>query len=73
MTGPIWLEFLVAGVSALLLAIQLETGELHLPRAPDGYRRATRATDPGRYWAFVAGLPLVTAVIFTQAVHRSLL
>ena len=71
-TGPIWFEFLLAAVSAILLAIQLKTGRLDLVRAPDAYRKATRATDPGRYWTFVIGLLAVTLALFGEAIYWSL-
>ncbi|MEG3148678.1 hypothetical protein U1769_02180 [Sphingomonas sp. ZT3P38] len=71
MAGPIWFEFLLAAVSALSLAIQLKTGRLDLHRAPSAYREATRATDPGRYWAFVIGLSIVTTAMFGEAMYRS--
>lgn len=72
MTGPVWFEFLLAAVSALSLAVQLKTGRLDLHRAPDAYRKATRATDPGRYWAFILGLSVVTLALFGEAIYRSL-
>jgi hypothetical protein len=72
MTGPIWFEFLLATVSAALIAVQLKTGKLHLHRAPAAYMRATRATDPGRYWAFIVGGSIVTVAMFGEAIYRSL-
>jgi hypothetical protein len=71
MAGPIWFEFLLAAVSALSVAIQLKTGRLDLHRAPAAYQEATRATDPGRYWAFVIGLSVVTTAMFGEAIYRS--
>lgn len=72
MTGPIWFEFLLATVCAVSIAIQLKTGRLDLHRAPAAYLRAARATDPGRYWAFVVGLSIVTVAMFGDAIYRSL-
>ncbi|WP_394998878.1 hypothetical protein [Sphingomonas sp.] len=73
MVGPIWVEFLIAAASALLLAMQLKTGRLYLYRAPEAYRIATRHTDPGRFWAFNIGLSVVTIAIFAEALYRSLI
>lgn len=72
MVGPIWLEFLLATASALLVVVQLKTGKLHLHRAPEAYKRATRVTDPGRYWAFVVGSSVVTLAMFGEALFRTL-
>ena len=72
MTGPIWFEFLLAAVGALSVAIQLKTGKLFLHRAPAAYRKATRASDPGRYWAFVVVVSVVTVAMFVEAIYRSL-
>jgi hypothetical protein len=70
MAGPIWFEFLLAAACALSLAIQLKTGRLDLHGAPAAYRQATRATDPGRYWAFVVGLSIVTTAMIGEAIYR---
>ena len=61
----------LAAVCAIIFAIQLKTGELGLHRAPEANRQATRATDPGRYWAFVVGLAVVTIAMFGEAIYRS--
>jgi hypothetical protein len=34
--------------------------------------RATRASDPGRYWAFIVGTSIVTVALFAEAIYRSL-
>lgn len=72
MAGPIWFEFLLATVGAASIAIQLRTGKLDLHRAPAAYIRATRASDPGRYWAFIVGTSIVTVALFAEAIYRSL-
>ena len=71
MTGPIWFEFLLATTCAASVVIQLTTGRLDLRRAPEAYRQATRASDPGRYWAFIVGLSVVTVAMFGEAIYRS--
>lgn len=71
MAGPIWFEFLLAAIGAISIAVQLKTGRLDLHRAPDAYRQATRASDPGRYWAFVVGMSVVTIALFGEALYRS--
>jgi hypothetical protein len=71
MTGPIWFEYFMAGASAVTLFVQLITGKLYLNRAPEAYRRATRATDPGRYWAFIIGVTIVTMALLAEALYRS--
>jgi hypothetical protein len=71
MTGPIWFEFLLAAVGAASVAIQLRTGRLDLHRAPAAYRQAARTNDPGRYWAFIVGVSIVTLAMFVEAIYRS--
>jgi hypothetical protein len=72
MTGPIWFEFLLAAICAVSVAVQLNSGRLDLHRAPAAYRAATRASDPGRYWAFVVGMSIVTMALLGEATYRSL-
>ena len=45
---------------AIYLSFTLWTGELGLVRAPQAWRETSRRTDPGRYWAFVVGIAVVT-------------
>ena len=71
MTGPIWFEFLLAAIGAVSVAIQVKTGRLDLHRAPAAYRQATRTSDPGRYWAFIVGVSIVTLAMFGEAIYRS--
>jgi hypothetical protein len=71
MAGQIWFEFLLATICAISVAMQLKTGRLDMHRAPAAYRQATRASDPGHYWAFIVGLSVVTVAIFGEAIYRS--
>ena len=71
MEGPVWFEFVPAATCAVSVIIQLKTGRLGLHRAPAAYRQATRASDPGRYWAFIVGVSLVTVAMFGEAIYRS--
>lgn len=71
MAGPIWFEFMLAAICAASVAIQLKAGRLDLPNAPEAYRQATQSSDPGRYWAFIVGMSVVTAAMFGEAIYRS--
>lgn len=72
MSGPIWFEFLLASVCAISVAVQLRTGRLDLHCAPVAYQKASRTSDPGRYWAFIVGTSIVTVALFGDAIYRSL-
>lgn len=57
-------------VMALVLAIgivgQLLSGTITLHRAPKAWRHVERATDPGRYWAFIIGTSIVMIAFATD-------
>lgn len=65
-------ELAMAGLMAVMIAVQLYTGRLHLDRAPEAYRHASRSTDPGRYWAFIVGTTIVVIAMTAEALFHLL-
>jgi hypothetical protein len=70
MAGPQFFPWVIVGLLAISMAVQLHAGRIRLYMAPEPWQEVVKSNDPSRFWLFVVAEAVAMIAAVAVAVFQ---